>query len=130
MASAGGERTDRFPFSAERIWRALSESERKDATALTEAEFEAMEPGAATFFSRVTEAEAERLYCFRVKTMGYVADWRIELTPVSPEETDVRFAEQVEYRSRLLYLLSGFGAMIRRELAAFSAALLRKVESL
>ena len=127
MRSASAARCDRYPYSAAQIWRTLCAPEQRGARALTEEEFEAAEPGAATVFTRVTAAEPERLYCFRVKTLGYVADWRIELSAVSPEETDVSFSETVEYRSGALYVLSGFGRMIRRELAAFSAALERKV---
>ena len=129
MPNASASRTDRFPFSAARIWRALGAAEQKDAKALTEEEFETMEPGAATFFSRVTEAEEDRRYCFRVKTMGYIADWRIDLAPVSDAETDVTISETVEYRSTALYVLSGFGLMVRRELGAFSAGLLQKVKN-
>ena len=125
--NAGASRTDRFPFPAARIWQALGVSEAQSARALTEEEFDTMEPGAATFFSRVTAAEPERLYCFRVKTMGYIADWRIALEPVSSTETDVTISETVAYRSVLIYVLSGFGLMVRRELGAFSAGLQKKV---
>ena len=127
--NAEASRTDRFPWPPELIWRALGAAGQKDARALTEEEFEKLEPGAATFFSRVTCAEENRLYCFRVKTMGYIADWRIALSPVSETETDVTVSERVEYRGAALYVLSGFGLMIRRELAAFSAGLRRKVEA-
>lgn len=129
MASASASRTDRFPYAAAQIWAALGAAEQKDARALTEEEFETMEPGAATFFSRVTEAEENRRYGFRVKTMGYFADWRIDLSPVSDRETDVTISEAVEYRSAVLYVLSGFGLMVRREIAAFSAGLLQKVSA-
>ncbi len=129
MRTAGASRTDRFPWPPELIWRALGAAGQKDAQALSEEEFETMEPGAATFFTRVTAAETNRLYCFRVKTMGYFADWRIELSPVSASETDVTISEEVAYRSGALYVLSGFGLMVRRELAAFSAGLRRKVEA-
>ena len=124
---AASSRTDRFPYPAARIWKALGAGEQKDARALTEEEFEKLEPGAATFFSRVTEAEENRLYSFRVKTMAYVSDWRIELEPVSDAETRVTISESVHYRSALIYVLSGFGLMIRRELSAFSAGLRRRV---
>ena len=127
MASASASRTDRFPYGVAQIWKALGAAEQKDARALTEEEFETMEPGAATFFSRVTEAEENRRYGFRVKTMGYFADWRIDLSPVSDSETDVTISEAVEYRSAVLYVLSGFGLMVRREIGAFSAGLLQKV---
>ena len=129
MANASAQRTDRFPYPVERIWKALSDGAQTDARALTEEEFEKLEPGAATFFSRVTASEENRLYCFRVKTMGYFADWRIALSPVSESETDVTISERVEYRSALLYVLSGFGLMVRRELGAFSAGLRRKIET-
>ncbi len=129
MMSAAASRTDRFPVPPGRIWRALGASEPQNAQALTEEEFETMEPGAATVFSRVTAAEENRRFCFRVKTMGYYADWRIALEPVSDAETDVTFAETVEYRSALLYVLSGFGLMIRRELRAFSEGLRRRIEA-
>ena len=128
--NASASRSDRFPYPPELIWRALGAAEQKDARALSEEEFETLEPGAATFFSRVTEAEPNRLYCFRVKTMGYFADWRIELSPAAEHTTDLTISEAVEYRSALLYALSGFGWMIRRELRAFSAGLLRRVEEL
>ena len=128
MANASASRTDRFPYPAASIWKAIGAAQQKDARALTEEEFEKLEPGAATFFSRVTEAEENRRYCFRVKTMGYIADWRIELAPVSDAETDVTISENVEYRSTVLYVLSGFGRMVRRELGAFSAGLLQKVQ--
>ena len=128
MANASASRTDRFPYPAASIWKAIGAAQQKDARALTEEEFETMEPGAATFFSRVTELEENRRYCFRVKTMGYIADWRIELAPVSDAETDVTISENVEYRSTVLYVLSGFGRMVRRELGAFSAGLLQKVQ--
>lgn len=129
MMNASAARTDSFPYPAARIWRALGASEQQGAQALTEEEFERLEPGAATVFSRVTAAETERLYAFRVKTLGYFADWRIELEAVSPEETTVKLTEAVTYRSALLYVLSGFGLMIRRELGAFSAALRKKIEA-
>ena len=127
--NASASRTDRFPCPPEQIWRALGAAEQKNAQPLTEEEFEKLEPGAATFFSRVTEAEENRLYCFRVKTMGYIADWRIELAPAASGETEVTISEAVEYRSMALYVLSGFGLMIRRELAAFGAGLRRKIEA-
>lgn len=126
MPNASAERTDRFDFPAELIWRALGDAGQKDTRALTEEEFETLEPGAATFFSRVTEAEENRLYCFRVKTMGYIADWRVALSPVSDAACDVTISETVEYRSALLYVLSGFGLMTRRETAAFSEGLRRR----
>ena len=127
MMRAASSRTDHFPYPAERIWKALGAGEQKDAHALTEEEFETLEPGAATFFSRMTAAEENRLYCFRVKTMGYISDWRVDLEPVSDAETRVTISESVRYRSALLYVLSGFGLMVRRELGAFSAGLLKKV---
>ena len=129
MMRANASRTDRFPWPVERIWRALSAAEQKDAQALTEEEFEKLEPGAATFFSRVTAAEENRLYCFRVKTMAYISDWRIELTRLDETQTDVAITETVRYRSALIYVLSGFGLMARREVGAFSAGLLKKVET-
>ena len=129
MMKAGASRTDRFPWPAELIWKALGDAEQKDSRTLTEEEFETLEPGAATFFSRVTAAEENRLYCFRVKTMGYIADWHVALSPASVSETDVTISESVEYRNELLYVLSGFGLMVRREIAAFSAGLLRRVEA-
>ena len=127
MANASAQRTDRFPYPVERIWKALSDGAQTDARALTEEEFEKLEPGAATFFSRVTASEENRLYCFRVKTMGYISDWRVALEPAGAAETRVTISESVEYRSALLYVLSGFGLMVRRELGAFSAGLLKKV---
>ena len=130
MAGASAARTDRFPYPVGQIWRALGAAEQKDALTLTEEEFETLEPGAATFFSRVTEAEEDRLYRFRVKTMGYIADWRIDLEPAGESDTKVTISETVEYRSALLYVLSGFGLMARREVAAFSAGLLKKVAAL
>lgn len=130
MAGASAARTDRFPYPVGQIWRALGAAEQKDAMTLTEEEFETLEPGTATFFSRVTEAEEDRLYRFRVKTMGYIADWRIDLEPAGESETKVTISETVEYRSALLYVLSGFGLMTRREVAAFSAGLLKKVAAL
>ena len=54
---AGASRTDRFPWPPERIWQALGTAAQQDARALSEAEFETLEPGAATFFSSVTAAE-------------------------------------------------------------------------
>ena len=87
--NASASRVDRFPWPLERIWQALGTAGQPNARTLSEEEFETLEPGAATFFSRVTALEEHRLYCFRVKTMGYLADWRIELAPVSDAETDV-----------------------------------------
>ncbi len=130
MAGASAACTDRFPYPVGQIWRALGAAEQKDAMTLTEEEFVTLEPGAATFFSRVTEAEEDRLYRFRVKTMGYIADWRIDLEPAGENETKVTISESVEYRSALLYVLSFFGLMTRREVAAFSAGLLKKVAAL
>ena len=127
--TARSSRSERFPCPPSRIWQALGAAEAQNAQSLTEEEFEHMEPGAATVFSRITAAETERLYAFRVKTMGYYADWRIELEPVSETETRVTFSETVEYRRALFYVLSGFGLMIRRELAAFAAALRKKLET-
>ena len=122
--------TEKFPYPPELIWRALGASEQQEnSQALTEEEFEKMEPGAATVFSRVTEAEPNRLYAFRVKTLGYYADWRIELTPEGDAETAVALTETVEYRRAPIYVLSGFGLMVRRELRAFAAGLRKKVES-
>ena len=129
MMRAEASRTDRFPWPVELIWRALGTAEHKDAQALTEEEFETLEPGAATFFSRVTASEENRLYCFRVKTMAYISDWRIELARVDDARTDVTIAQSVRYRSVLIYLLSGFGLMARREVGPFSAGLLKKVEA-
>ena len=67
--TASASYAERFPWPPELIWRALSAAEAQNAQALTEEEFEKMEPGAATVFSRVTEAEPNRLYAFRVKTL-------------------------------------------------------------
>jgi len=128
--TASASRAERFSWPPELIWRALGAAEsQENSQDLTEEEFERMEPGAATVFSRVTAAEPNKLYCFRVKTMGYFADWRIDLEPISASETRVTFSETVEYRSALIYVLSGFGLMIRRELAAFGAGLRRKIEA-
>ena len=125
--NASASRVERFPWPPERIWRALGAAEQQNARALTEEEFETMEPGAATFFSRVTQAEPNRLYAFRVKTLGYISDWRIELEGLSENETRVTLTESVQYRSAALYVLSGFGLMVRRELGAFSAGLRKKI---
>lgn len=128
--TASASRAERFAWPPELIWKALGAAEaQENSQSLTEEEFEKLEPGAATVFSRVTAAEPNRLYAFRVKTMGYFADWRIDLEPLSEAETRVTFSESVEYRSALVYALSGFGLMIRRELAAFGAGLRRKVEA-
>ena len=128
--TAKASRAERFAWPPELIWKALGAAEaQKNSQSLTEEEFDKMEPGSATVFSRVTAAEPNRLYAFRVKTMGYFADWRIDLEPLSDAETRVTFTEAVEYRSALLYALSGFGLMIRRELAAFGAGLRRKIEA-
>lgn len=127
--TAHAVRAERFSYPPELIWRALGTAEQQKSQALTEEEFEKMEPGAATVFSRITAAEENRLYAFRVKTMGYYADWRIELEPITDAETRVTMSETVTYRSAALYVLSGFGLMIRRELAAFGAALRRKIEA-
>ena len=122
--------TERFPYPPELIWRALGAAEQQEnSQALTEEQFEHLVPGAATVFSRVTAAEPNKLYAFRVKTLGYCADWRVELTPEGDAETAVALTEAVEYRSALLYVLSGFGLMIRRELRAFAAGLRKKVEN-
>lgn len=122
--------TERFPYPPERIWRALGAAEQQaNSQALTEEQFETLEPGAATVFSRVTAAEPNTLYAFRVKTMGYYADWRIALTPVGDAETAVALTEDVTYRSALIYVLSGFGLMPRRELRAFAAGLRKKIEA-
>ena len=129
MANASASRTDRFPYPAASIWKAIGAAQQKDARALTEEEFEHMEPGAATFFSRVTEAEPDRLYAFRVKTMGYISDWRIELEGLNESETRVTVSESVRYRNALLYVLSGFGLMARREVSAFAAGLRKKIEA-
>ena len=59
--------------------------------------------------------------------MGYISDWRVALEPAGDAETKVTISESVEYRSTLLYVLSGFGLMVRREIGAFSAGLLKKV---
>ena len=128
--NAQASRTDRFPYPPELIWRALGAAEQKGAQALTEEQFETLEPGAATFFSRVTQAEENRRYAFRVKTMGYISDWRIDLNPLSPAETEVTISESVRYRNALIYALSFFGLMVRRELGAFSAGLLKKTAEL
>ena len=125
--TASASYAERFPWPPELIWRALGAAEAQNAQALTEEEFERMEPGAATFFSRVTEAEPNRLYAFRVKTLGYIADWRIDLEGLSGGETQVTITESVRYRNALLYVLSGFGLMVRREISAFSAGLRKKV---
>ena len=122
--------TETFPYPPERIWRALGAAEQQvNSQELTEEQFEKLVPGAATVFSRVTEAVPDRLYAFRVKTLGYYADWRIELTPEGDGETAVALTEAVAYRSAPLYVLSGFGLMIRRELRAFAAGLRKKVET-
>ena len=125
--TAHAVRAERFSYPPELIWRALGAAEQQKSQALTEEEFEKMEPGAATVFSRITAAEESRLYAFRVKTMGYYADWRIELEPITDAETRVTMSETVTYRSAALYVLSGFGLMVRRELRAFSSALRKKV---
>ena len=127
MKTASASRTERFPWPPELIWRALGAAEAQNSQSLTEEEFEKMEPGAATVFSRVTAAETNELYAFRVKTLGYYADWRIALTPDGEAGTKVALTETVQYRSAALYVLSGFGLMIRRELAAFAAALRKKI---
>jgi hypothetical protein len=127
VKTASASRTERFPWPPELIWRALGAAEAQNSQSLTEEEFEKMEPGAATVFSRVTAAETNELYAFRVKTLGYYADWRIALTPDGEAGTKVALTETVQYRSAALYVLSGFGLMIRRELAAFAAALRKKI---
>lgn len=126
---ASASRSDRFPYPVELVWKALGVGNLKDdAQQLTEEEFEHREPGANTVFSRATEVETNQRYAFRVKTMGFYSDWRIELERTAPCETAVTFTETVEYRSALLYVLSGFGAVIRRELKAFSQSLLKRVD--
>ena len=128
--TATASRAERFQWPPELIWRALGAAgAQENSQSLSEEEFERMEPGAATVFSRVTAAEPNRLYAFRVKTLGYIADWRIDLEPISDAETRVTFTESVEYRRAMFYVLSGFGLMIRRELAAFGAGLRRKIEA-
>jgi len=127
--SASASRSDRFAHSVTDIWQQLVASAQPGAESLTEEAFERASPGPDTVFVRVTDMIPEQLYAFRVKTMGYIADWRIDLSAVSAAETDITFSESVDYRSTVLYFLSGFGLMIRRELAAFSAALERKLAS-
>lgn len=129
MKTASASYTEVFPYPVELIWRVLAAAGREEGTqALSEEEFEQMEPGVNTVFTRTVALEPNQLYAFRVKNMGYFADWRIALERTGECETKMTFSETVEYRSNFLYLLSGCGAMIRRELRAFSQALIGRVE--
>ena len=137
MKTASASYTETVAYPVELIWRVLGtagqvsadQSAQQTAQELSEEEFENMSPGVNTVFTRTVALETNRLYAFRVKTMGYCADWRIELESLGPCETRVTYSETVEYLSGFLYVLSGFGAMIKRELRAFSQGLINRVEA-
>ncbi|MBE6914140.1 MAG: hypothetical protein E7472_04275 [Ruminococcaceae bacterium] len=129
MKTASASYTETLPYPVELIWRVFSAAGQADAVQLSEEEFDSMTPGANTVFTRTVALETNRLYAFRVKNMGFFADWRVELESLGPCETQVTYSETVEYRSGMLYVLSGFGAMIKRELRAFSQALIKRIEA-
>lgn len=124
------KRTVFYHYPVELVWRGIGVGgEDKTVDPLNEEQYENSEPERGTVFTRAIEVKQNEVFAFQMKTWLFFSDWRIELTPIGPCETKVRFINIVKYRSFQGFIYSGFGALARSEVKQFSKQLLQKIES-
>lgn len=121
------KKTVYYRYPVELVWRAIGAGERREVDPLTEEEFENQEPAPNTIFTRLLDMKENELFAFRMKARGFITDMRIELESVAPCETRVRLSQEVTYRKASVYMLSGFGSAVRRELKSFAMDLGRRL---
>ena len=123
------KRTVYYRFPVELVWRGIGVgSENTTVDPLSEEEYANAEPDRGTVFTRALEVKQNEVFEFQMKTWLFYSTWRIELSPVGPCETKVKFTNTVEYRSTQGWIYSGFGTLARNEVKQFSRQLGQKIE--
>ena len=124
------KRTAYYHYPVELVWRGIGVgNDGRTVDPLNEEQYENYEPERGTVFTRALEVKQNEVFSFQMKTWLFYSDWRIELTPVGPCETKVRFINTVKYRSFQGLVYSGFGALARNEVKQFAKQLGKKIEA-
>ena len=127
---ASAKRTCYYLYPVELVWKAIGTGGSREVDPLDEESFENTEPAPNTVYTRSLEFKVNEVFAFRMKTRGFIADMRIELTPTGPCETKVVFSEQVEYRLVSSYIFSKFGLSIRDELKSLAREINKRLEDM
>jgi len=123
------KRTVYYQYPVELVWRGIGVgSDGTTVDPLNEDQYNNQEPDRGTVFTRAIEVKQNEVFHFQMKTWLFYSDWRIELTPVGPCETKVKFTNTVTYRSAQGFIYSGFGNLARSEVKQFSRQLGQKIE--
>lgn len=124
------KRTAYYHYPVELVWRGIGVgNDGRTVDPLNEEQYENYEPERGTVFTRALEVKQNEVFSFQMKTWLFYSDWRIELTPVGPCETKVRFINTVKYRSFQGLVYSGFGTLARNEVKQFAKQLGKKIEA-
>ena len=124
------KRTAFYHYPVELVWRGIGVgNDGRTVDPLNEEQYENYEPERGTVFTRALEVKQNEVFSFQMKTWLFYSDWRIELYPVGPCETKVRFINTVKYRSFQGLVYSGFGALARNEVKQFAKQLGKKIEA-
>ena len=124
------KRTVYYQYPVELVWRGIGiGSDETTVDPLNEEQYENTEPDRGTVFTRAIEVKQNEVFHFRMKTWLFYSEWRIELSPVGPCETKVKFTNTIEYRSLRGFFYTGFGNLARSEVKAFSRQLGQKIEA-
>ena len=124
------KRTAYYHYPVELVWRGIGVgNDGRTVDPLNEEQYENYEPERGTVFTRALEVKQNEVFAFQMKTWLFYSDWRIELTPVGPCETKVKFINTVKYRSLQGFIYSGFGALARNEVKQFVKQLGKKIDA-
>jgi len=130
MAMTGhAKRTAYYHYPVELVWKAIGNGENREIDPMTEEEFENKEPAPNTIFTKLVEKTENEVFAFHMKARPFIADVRMELTPVGPCETKVVFTEDVTFRTTQAYVFSKFGLNVRNEVRALSEEIHKRLEA-
>jgi len=127
---ASAKRTEYFRYPVELVWKSIGAGSKRDVDALTEEQFAETEPAANEVYTKSLEIKTNEVFAFRMKTRGFLADFRIELTPVGPCKTKVTLREDMEYRTSSAFLAGGFGLSVRKELKGFALMMQKRLKDM
>jgi len=121
MAMRGyAKRTAYYHYPVELVWKAIGVGDNRTVDPLTEDQFDNTEPAPNTIFTKCLEKTDNEVFAFRMKARGFIADVRVELTPVEDCETKVVFSEDMTFRTVTSYVFGLFGWSVRRDMRSFS----------
>ena len=119
---------DTFNYPIELVWTSIAGRNDGSITPMDEDTYLNTEPAQGTVFTRSIEVKTNEVFAFQIKTRMFIADWRIELSPLAPCKTGVKLSCTINYRSFKSALLNRFGAGMTMEMRYFMKDLKKKLE--